>query len=153
MHGNVHLYYRLLISPTRLQINDFLLRVLVVKLKLLSHDLGDETGTDGAATLAEGEARTGLEGDVVDELTDQLDVVSGHDELLVRVLGALGEVEGDSHVGGADEELGAVVGHEGGKTATLLLGEDLWGEFKVLRGLFDGVEGNVTKWSTTLSDS
>jgi hypothetical protein len=42
-------------------------------------DLRNDTGSDGLASLSEGESRTGLEGDVVDKVSDHLDVVTGHD--------------------------------------------------------------------------
>ncbi len=88
-------------------------------------DFVDDTGTDSLSTLTDGEAGSDLEGNVVEELSGHLEVVSGHNELLVGVLGTLGEVEGDGDVGGTDEELGTVVGHEGGETTSLSAAENL----------------------------
>ena len=66
-------------------------------------DLGDDTRPDGLAALTEGEARSRLHGNIMDELADHFDVVTGHDEALVRVFGTLGEGERDGNVGGTDE--------------------------------------------------
>lgn len=41
-------------------------------------DLRYDTGSDSLASLSEGESRTGLEGDVVDEVSNHLDIVTGH---------------------------------------------------------------------------
>ena len=46
-------------------------------------------------------------------------------ELLVSSLGTLGEGQGDGDVGGSQEQLRSVVGHEGGVSSTFLLGQDL----------------------------
>lgn len=111
-------------------------------------DLGNDTGSDGLASLSEGESRTGLEGDVVNEVSDHLDVVTGHDlnarrrsvdlaanqifplpdrtyKLLVGTLGSLGEGQSDGDIGSSQEQLRSVVGHEGGVSSTFLLGQDL----------------------------
>jgi hypothetical protein len=72
------------------------------------HDLRNETGTDGLSTLSERESGPDLERGVVGEGADHLDVVSGHDHLLVGALGALRESEVGSDVGGSDEHLDVV---------------------------------------------
>lgn len=112
-------------------------------------DLRNDTGSDGLASLSEGESRTGLEGDVVDEVSDHLDIVTGHDlnawrrkvnsaafqifplpdrtyKLLVGTLGSLGEGQSDGDIGSSQEQLRSVVGHEGGVSSTFLLGQDLY---------------------------
>ena len=75
-------------------------------------------GTDGAATLADGEAQALVHGDRLAQLDRHVGVVAGHDHL-----GALGELDGAGHVGGAEVELRAVVGEERLVPAALLLGE------------------------------
>src|SRR5262245_31760470 len=47
----------------------------------LFDDADDGAGTDGPATLADGEALADLEGDRGDQLDRHLDVVAGHDHL------------------------------------------------------------------------
>ena len=47
----------------------------------LLDDADDGAGTDGPATLADGEALADLEGDRGDQLDAHLDVVAGHDHL------------------------------------------------------------------------
>src|SRR5437762_7545189 len=83
-------------------------------------DAGDGPGTHRAATLADGEALAGLEGDRGDEFDGHLDVVAGHDHL-----GTLGQADGAGDVGGAQVELRPVAVVEGGMAAALLLGEDV----------------------------
>jgi hypothetical protein len=61
----------------------------------------------------------------VNKLADELNVVSWHNELLIRSLGSRGECQSDCDVGGSDEQLGSVVGHERSVTTALLFGEDL----------------------------
>ena len=61
--------------------------------KYLLDDAGDQTGSDGASTLADVEALTLLNGERLVDLADHLDVVTWHDHLGVGVLGALGPVE------------------------------------------------------------
>lgn len=44
-------------------------------------DFRDDTGSDGLASLSEGESRTRLERNVVHEVSDHLYIVTGHDLL------------------------------------------------------------------------
>ena len=55
-------------------------RASTLAIRLLG-DARDRAGTDGPATLADGEPLTGLERDRGDELDAHLDVVAGHDHL------------------------------------------------------------------------
>src|SRR6187399_1517254 len=80
----------------------------------------DGAGTDGPATLADGEALADLDGDGGDQLDAHLDVVAGHDHL-----GPVGQADGAGHVGGAQVELRPVAVVEGGMAAALLLGQDV----------------------------
>lgn len=82
-------------------------------------------GRTSLPAFTKSEPRPDLERNVVHELANDLDVVSGHDHLLVNVLGPLGEGESDRDIGRADEELGTVVVHEGRVPPALLLGEDV----------------------------
>lgn len=59
------------------------------------------------------------------KVTNHLNIVTRHDELLMSALGTLRESEGTSYVGSTDEELRSVVSHERGVTTTFLLGKDL----------------------------
>src|SRR5260221_3254577 len=86
----------------------------------LCHDADDGAGADGPATLADGEALADFDGDRVDQLDANRDVVTGHDHL-----GSLGQADRPGHVGGAKVELRAVAVVEGGMAATLLLGQDV----------------------------
>src|SRR5690348_14417253 len=94
----------------------------------LLDDADDGAGTDGPATLADGEALADLEGDRGDELDAHLDVVAGHDHL-----GPVGQPDRPGHVGRAQVELGPVAVVEGGVAAALLLGQDVdpGGELRV----------------------
>jgi hypothetical protein len=76
----------------------------------------------------------------MNELTDDFDVVSGHDHLLIGVLGSLRESETDGDVRSTDEELRSVVVHERGVSSSLLLGEDVARSLELPRGL-DGSGG------------
>lgn len=42
-------------------------------------DLGNDTGSDGLSTFTESESRTWLQSNVVNEVSNHLDVVTGHD--------------------------------------------------------------------------
>src|SRR6476646_8218649 len=83
-------------------------------------DLGDAAGADRAATLADGEAQTVLQGDGLDQVDLHLGVVTGHDRL-----GALGQVDHAGHVSRPEVELRTVVVVERRVTATLVLGQDV----------------------------
>src|SRR3954451_23215214 len=86
----------------------------------LLDDADDGAGTDGPATLADGEALADLEGDRGDQLDAHLDVVAGHDHL-----GALGQPDGARDVRRAQVELGPVAVVERRVPATLLLRQDV----------------------------
>jgi len=98
----------------------------------LTVDTGDESSSNRLSALTQGEAGSFLECDLVDELSLELDVVSRHDYLLVRVLGLGREAEGDGDIGRPDKELGSVVVHEWGVSATLVLCEDIEGSEELL---------------------
>lgn len=100
----------------------------------LLHQLRDDTGTDGAATLTNGEALTLLQWDSVGELAVHGDVVSGQDHLLgILLLWGVGQC--DSDIRGTNEHLGAVVVQESSVTSTLILGQDVKRSSKLLVGL------------------
>src|SRR3954470_10100323 len=80
----------------------------------------DRAGTDGSATLADGEALADLERDRGDQLDAHLDVVAGHDHL-----GPGGQGDGARDVGRAQVELRPVAVVEGRMAAALLLGQDV----------------------------
>src|SRR5690349_9551899 len=95
-------------------------RASTLAMSSLLDDADDGAGTDGPATLADGEALADLDGDRGDELDAHLDVVAGHDHL-----GPIGQPDGAGHVGRAQVELGPVAVVEGGVPAALLLGQDV----------------------------
>src|SRR3954469_20356552 len=72
-------------------------------------DRDDGPGADGPATLADGEALAGLEGDRGDELALHLDVVTRPAHL-----GPVGQPDRACDVGRAEVELGPVAVVEGG---------------------------------------
>ena len=80
----------------------------------------DGAGTDGPATLADGEPLADLDGDRGDQFDAHLDVVAGHDHL-----GPVGQPDGPGHVGRAQVELRPVAVVERGMAAALLLGQDV----------------------------
>jgi hypothetical protein len=82
--------------------------------------LGDDAGTNGTTTFAESEAETGLHGDRVNEFENARDVVARHHHL-----GSLWESNVTGDVGGAHEELRAVVGEERGVATAFFLLEDV----------------------------
>src|ERR1039458_3396991 len=87
-----------------------------LRLGVLLEDLCNPTGSNGATTLTDGEAQTFSHCNGLAQLHGHLCVVTGHDHL-----GALGQRDGAGHVGGAEVELGTVVGEEGLVPATLFL--------------------------------
>src|SRR6185369_7933587 len=95
------------------------MRIRCFAISLLD-DADDGAGTDGPATLADGEALADLDGDRGDELDAHLDVVAGHDHL-----GPVGQPDGAGDVGRAQVELRAVAVVERGMAAALLLGQDV----------------------------
>src|SRR6187200_3028711 len=86
----------------------------------LLRDLGDDAGADRATTLADGEPKSLVHGDRLDQLHRHLRVVARHDQLL-----ALRERDLARHVRRAEVELRAVLGEERRVAATLLLAEDV----------------------------
>ena len=59
------------------------------------------------------------------EIADHLDVVTGHDHLLLRTCSALGPRQLRADISSTDEELRRVVRHERSVTATLVLRKNL----------------------------
>src|SRR5215213_7062243 len=86
----------------------------------LLQDLGDGAGTDGVATLADGEALAGLERDRGDQLDVHVDVVTGHDHL-----GPAVQADRAGDIGRAQVELRPVAVVEGRVPATLLARQDV----------------------------
>src|SRR5947209_4965273 len=86
----------------------------------LLDDAGDDAGTDGAAALADREAKLFFHRDRHDQVHFHRDVVTRHHHL-----GALGQMHDTGHVGGAEVELRAIIGEERGMTSALFLGEDV----------------------------
>src|SRR5271170_406151 len=86
----------------------------------LLNDLGDPTGADGTATLADREPQTLVHGDGLDQLHRDVGVVTGHHHL-----GALRQRHHTGHVGGAEVELRTVVVEERRVPAALVLGQDV----------------------------
>src|SRR4030042_144145 len=80
-----------------------------VRSERLLADLGDGTGADGLAALADGEALLLFHGDRGDELDLHGDRVTGHDHLR-----ALGEEDLAGHIGRAEVELRLVPFEERG---------------------------------------
>src|SRR3990172_4634632 len=76
------------------------MRMRCLAIRLLG-DARDRAGTDGPATLTDGEPLTGLERDRGNELDAHLDVVTGHDHL-----GAVGQADRAGDVLGPDVHLG-----------------------------------------------
>lgn len=70
----------------------------------------------------------------MDQGADHLDVVTGHDHLLVGILNTLGPGQGNSDISSAEEALGAVVAHERSVATTFVLGQDLQGVSWGLQG-------------------
>src|SRR3954462_2799169 len=93
-------------------------RASTLAISCLLDDADDGAGTDGPATLADGEALAELDGDRGDYLSAHLDVVAGHDHR-----GAVGQADGPGHAVRAQVELLTVPVVEGGMAATLLLGQ------------------------------
>lgn len=83
------------------------------------------------ATFAQRETRADLERNLVDELANNFDVVTRHDHLLVGVLRLGRERQPDRHVARADEQLRAVVVHEGSVATSFFFRQDVarGGEF------------------------
>ena len=71
-------------------------------------NLGDDTGANGTAALADSEAEALLDGDGGDQFHGHHNVIAGHAHL-----NALGQVDDAGHVGGTEVELGTIVVEEG----------------------------------------
>src|ERR1035438_7051615 len=84
----------------------------------LLQDLDDATGSDGSATLANGEGETLFHGDRLTQGHGHLGVVTGHDHL-----GARGQLDGAGDVSRAEVELRTIVREERLVTAALFLRE------------------------------
>jgi len=116
----------------------------------LFDDLGNDTSSNGLATLADGEAETLLNGHLGDHFDGDHGVLTGEDHLL-----AVLEVEGGSDVAGAEVKLGAVVADKGGVTSTLLflqnveLGRELLVDRNCARGADDHAAADVLPLHTT----
>src|SRR3977135_4158602 len=86
----------------------------------LLNDGGDDTRADGAATFADREAELLFHRDRYAQVHFHRDVVARHHHF-----GAFGQVHDAGHVGGAEVELGPVVGEERGVTTALFLGQNV----------------------------
>ena len=86
----------------------------------LLHDLGNNTGTNGTATLTDSETQTLLDSDGGDQLDLHVDVIAGHAHL-----NTLGQGDDAGNVGGTEVELGTIVVEEGSMTAAFFLGQDV----------------------------
>src|SRR5215217_1157925 len=91
-----------------------------VTARVLLDDLGDHARADGAAALADGEAKARVHGDGLDHLDLHLHVVARHDHL-----GPLGQFRDAGDVGRAEVELRPVPVEERGVATALLLLEDV----------------------------
>ena len=83
-------------------------------------DLGNGTGTYGAATLTDREAKTFLHGDWLNQLNSHLGGVAWHYHL-----GTSWQGDNTGYVSGTEVELWAVVRVERVVTATLILTKDV----------------------------
>src|SRR5574338_499005 len=100
------------------------------RVQVLLDDLGDDAGTDGAATFADREAQTFFHGDRGDQLHGDRHVVARHDHL-----GAFRQRDRTGHVRRTEVELRTVVVEERRVAAAFLLRQhvDLAGEVRVRR--------------------
>src|SRR6478609_2791608 len=87
---------------------------------VLLDDLRDRAGADGAATFTDREAESPFDGDRLDQRDRHLRGVARHDHL-----GALRKLDNAGHVGGAEEELRAVVVEERRVPSALVLAQDV----------------------------
>ena len=81
----------------------------------LLHDFGHNTGADGTAAFADGEAEALFHGDGVDELDVEGSVIAGHNHFHAFFKG---DDTGD--VGGTEVELRTITGEERGYGGRLL---------------------------------
>lgn len=94
-----------------------------------------ETGGDSAATLADVESLTDLNGVGLVHGDNHLDVVTRHDSLGGGILSTLREGQVDRLISSSEVQLGSVVLLEASVSATLLLGQDVEGSKKLGVGL------------------
>ena len=118
---------------------------LMLLFSYLLNDTGNETGSDCASTLTHVESLTCLEHVRLVKLADHLDVVTGHN--LLVLLDTLGPGEGAALVGSSDEHLRPVVLAETSVATTLLLAENVHGDEELPVSL-DG-SGNGDDHTTT----
>src|SRR5438270_2061382 len=89
-------------------------------IRLLLDDAGDDARTNGAAAFADRETQLFFHRDRHDQVHFHRDVVARHHHF-----GAFRQMHDAGHVGGAEVELGPVVGEERGVTTALFLGQDV----------------------------
>jgi hypothetical protein len=94
----------------------------------LLENTGDETSGDCSAALTHVESLARLEDVGLVQFADHLDVVAGHDLLLVRIWCVLGPCQGAGLVGGSDEHLWPVVVAEASVATAFLLAQDVHGD-------------------------
>src|ERR1700677_907286 len=86
----------------------------------LRNDFRDATGADRLAAFADGETNLFFHGDGLDEFDFDFNVVAGHDHF-----DAFLELDAAGDIGGAEEELGAIVVEEGGVASAFFLAQDV----------------------------
>lgn len=91
----------------------------------LFDDASNQTSSNSLATLTDVEPLADLNSVGVDKSNNHLNVVTGHDHLVVSVLGTLRERQVDRLVSSSEVDLGAVVLVETAVTTTLILGKDV----------------------------
>ena len=94
-------------------------------MKRLLENAGNQASGDGTATLTDVETLANLNSVGVDQSSNHLDVVTGHDHLVGSILGTLREGQINRLIRGTEVELRAVVLVETAVAATLLLGKDV----------------------------
>ena len=109
---------------------------------ILVEDLSDLTGTNGAAAFTDGETQALVTCYRVDELDDDLNVVTGHHHF-----NAFGKSDLTGHVECADVELRTIVVVERSVTATFFFLQDIYRCFEAAVGLNDS---GVADYHTTL---
>ncbi len=116
---------------------------------ILVEDFGDLTGTNGAATFADSEAKTLVAGYGVDKFDDNFYVVAGHYHF-----STFGEGDFTGYVECTDVELGTVVVVERSVTAAFFFFEDIDRSLEFGVGLNDtGVADYHTAFNVFLVDT
>src|SRR6478609_4150130 len=106
---------------------------------VLLDDLRDRAGADGAATFTDREAESLFDGDRLDQRDRHLRGVARHDHL-----GALRKLDNAGHIGGAEEELRAVVVEERRVPSALVLAQDVDRRLELrVRGDRAGLDDNL----------